>query len=114
MNRRCLKVSLPKMPERTFAPNMHILELGINLSHIRMKTLSVLNPFSSVSADVIGDCDLAGPLMFCMALGSFLLLVGRLFKYSFLLIFLCVVWQDTLWLHIWHWYMWMFSNLRDP
>jgi len=79
MNRRCLKVSLPKMPERTFAPNMHILELGINLSHIRMKTLSVLNPFSSVSADVIGDCDLAGPLMFCMALGSFLLLVGRLF-----------------------------------
>jgi len=50
-------------------------ELGINLSHIRMKTLSVLNPFSSVSADIIGDSDLAGPLMFCMALGSFLLLV---------------------------------------
>lgn len=41
-----------------------------------MKTLSVLNPFSSISADVIGDCDLAGPLMFCMALGSFLLLVS--------------------------------------
>jgi len=53
-------------------------ELGINLTHIRMKTLSVLNPFSSISADVVADCDLAGPLMFCMALGSFLLLSGKI------------------------------------
>ena len=41
-----------------------------------MKTLSVLNPFSTTPTEVIGDSDLAGPLMFCLALGSFLLLVS--------------------------------------
>jgi hypothetical protein len=53
-------------------------ELGINLDHIRVKTLAVLNPMSKLEADIIGDRDLAGPLMFCLLLGGFLLLTGKI------------------------------------
>lgn len=52
-------------------------ELGINLTHIRVKTLAVLNPMSKLEPEVIGDRDLAGPLMFCLLLGGFLLLTGK-------------------------------------
>jgi hypothetical protein len=50
-------------------------ELGINLTHIRVKTLAVLNPMSRLDAEIIGDRDLAGPIMFCLLLGAILLLV---------------------------------------
>jgi hypothetical protein len=50
-------------------------ELGINLTHIRVKTLAVLNPMSRLEPEIIGDRDLAGPIMFCLLLGAILLLV---------------------------------------
>lgn len=53
-------------------------ELGIDFGHIRTKTLMVLNPFSKNHDDIIGDSDLAGPLVFCLLLGSFLLLAGKI------------------------------------
>ncbi|ELR22531.1 Yip1 domain family, member 5, putative [Acanthamoeba castellanii str. Neff] len=52
-------------------------ELGINLTHIRVKTLAVLNPMSRLDAEIIGDRDLAGPIMFCLLLGAILLLSGK-------------------------------------
>ena len=59
-------------------------ELGINVDHIVQKTLSVLNPFRSTRSDVAGDADLAGPLVFCLAFGSLLLLVGKVhFNYIY-------------------------------
>ena len=59
-------------------------ELGINVEHIAQKTLSVLNPFRATRPDVAGDSDLAGPLVFCLAFGSLLLLVGKVhFNYIY-------------------------------
>ncbi|VDM49341.1 unnamed protein product [Toxocara canis] len=52
-------------------------ELGIDFSHIKEKTVAVLNPFGSVAADVIADQDLAGPLVFCLLFGGALLLHGK-------------------------------------
>uniref|UniRef100_A0AC35U2X0 Protein YIPF n=1 Tax=Rhabditophanes sp. KR3021 TaxID=114890 RepID=A0AC35U2X0_9BILA len=53
-------------------------ELGINFDHIKQKTISVLNPRGSATADVINDQDLAGPLVFCLLFGFSLLLHGKL------------------------------------
>lgn len=50
-------------------------ELGINLTHIWKKTLSVLNPFRKIDEESLKDNDLAGPLFFALLLGMFLLLV---------------------------------------
>ena len=48
------------------------------------KTLAVLNPFRATRIDVAGDADLAGPLVFCLAFGSLLLLSGKLhFNYIY-------------------------------
>lgn len=59
-------------------------ELGINTEHIMQKTLAVLNPFRSTRSDVAGDADLAGPLVFCLAFGSLLLLTGKVhFNYIY-------------------------------
>lgn len=52
-------------------------ELGINPNHIMQKTLSVLNPFRTTEQTILQDTDLAGPLVFCLTLGSFLLLVRK-------------------------------------
>ncbi|PWN52716.1 Yip1-domain-containing protein [Violaceomyces palustris] len=58
-------------------------ELGINLSHILDKSLTVLNPIHSYSpahhkdAHMMDDADLAGPLLFCFAFGMMLLLAGK-------------------------------------
>ncbi|KDN53197.1 Yip1-domain-containing protein [Tilletiaria anomala UBC 951] len=58
-------------------------ELGINLTHVRSKALTVLNPFHNYSAThqrdvhMMDDADLAGPLMFCFAFGMLLLLAGK-------------------------------------
>jgi hypothetical protein len=57
-------------------------EIGINFQHIKDKSLTVLNPFHSFSAShqrdthLMDDADLAGPLLFCFALGVTLLLVS--------------------------------------
>ena len=59
-------------------------ELGINPDHIIQKTLTVLNPMRSTRSEVAGDADLAGPLVFCLAFGSMLLLTGKIhFNYIY-------------------------------
>ena len=52
------------------------LELGINFQHIKQKTLTVLNPFSTIDQHIMDDSDLAGPILFFVMFGTFLLLVG--------------------------------------
>lgn len=60
-----------------------LAELGINLTHIVDKSLTVLNPLHSYSsnhardAHMMDDTDLAGPLLFCFAFGMLLLLAGK-------------------------------------
>lgn len=53
-------------------------ELGINFSHIKGKTLTVLNPFNkNISPDIMKDSDLAGPILFVLLFGILLLLAGK-------------------------------------
>ncbi len=53
-------------------------ELGINFSEIWSRTLAVSFPFSSnLPSMEENDTDLAGPLCFCLLLGSCLLLVSQ-------------------------------------
>lgn len=53
-------------------------ELGINFSHIKGKTLAVLNPFNrSIASDIMADSDLAGPILFVLLFGTLLLLAGK-------------------------------------
>ena len=52
-------------------------ELGINFDHIKQKVISTLNPRRSID-NIIDDADLAGPLIFCVALGVLLVLRGKL------------------------------------
>lgn len=53
-------------------------ELGINFSEIWSRTLAVSFPFSSnLPSMEENDTDLAGPLCFCLLLGSCLLLTGK-------------------------------------
>lgn len=62
-------------------------ELGIYPEHILQKTLSVLNPFRpshKLRQEAAADADLAGPLVFCFAFGSLLLLTGKVhFNYIY-------------------------------
>lgn len=53
-------------------------ELGIDPDAILQKTLNVLNPRRTTDPAMLQDTDLAGPLVFCLAFGSFLLLAGKL------------------------------------
>lgn len=53
-------------------------ELGINFEHIFQKTKCVLNPFSKPHESITHDEDLAGPLVFCIAYGFSMLLVGKI------------------------------------
>ncbi|KAI8631159.1 hypothetical protein F5Y19DRAFT_23088 [Xylariaceae sp. FL1651] len=52
-------------------------ELGVNFSHIQMKTLAVLNPFARIDQHIMDDSDLAGPILFFLLFGTFLLLSGK-------------------------------------
>ncbi|XP_044254290.1 protein YIPF5 [Tribolium madens] len=59
-------------------------ELGINPEFIVQKTLTVLNPFHTPEVAALQDTDLAGPLVFCLAFGGFLLLSGKVhFSYIY-------------------------------
>lgn len=53
-------------------------ELGFNFDHIWQKTLSVLNPLKETDSHIMDDTDLAGPLLFCLAFGGFLMLHGKI------------------------------------
>eukprot|EP01130_Rhizamoeba_saxonica_P000471 TRINITY_DN10436_c0_g1_i1.p1 TRINITY_DN10436_c0_g1~~TRINITY_DN10436_c0_g1_i1.p1 ORF type:complete len:198 (-),score=20.15 TRINITY_DN10436_c0_g1_i1:24-617(-) len=53
-------------------------EIGVNFTHIRQKTLAVLNPFSTtIDEELLFDSDLAGPFFFCVMLGGSLLMTGK-------------------------------------
>jgi protein YIPF5/7 len=54
-------------------------ELGIDFRHVQAKTLAVLNPFSRVDSleNIMQDSDLAGPLLFVLLFGMFLLASGK-------------------------------------
>jgi len=52
-------------------------ELGINFSHIRAKSLAVLNPLKRVDEHIMDDADLAGPILFYFCFGTFLLFSGK-------------------------------------
>jgi len=52
-------------------------ELGIRFDHIWTKTQAVININKSISMTILDDADLAGPMFFCLLLGSFLLLSGK-------------------------------------
>jgi protein YIPF5/7 len=43
--------------------------------------MTVLNPFGRVDEHIMDDADLAGPLLFILCFGMFLLLVCLLFSY---------------------------------
>lgn len=61
-----------------YADELPLLEeLGINFNQISQKTLAVVNPLRSTNANILHDSDLAGPLVFCLAFGCFLLLSGK-------------------------------------
>lgn len=53
-------------------------EIGINFQHIKLKTLAVLNPRGGfIGPELREDADMAGPLLFCLIFGTFLLLAGK-------------------------------------
>ncbi|EOO03282.1 putative golgi membrane protein [Phaeoacremonium minimum UCRPA7] len=52
-------------------------ELGVNFSHIQAKTLAVLNPFQRIDQHLMDDSDMAGPLLFFLLFGTFLLFSGK-------------------------------------
>ncbi|XP_038625218.1 protein YIPF7 [Tachyglossus aculeatus] len=52
-------------------------ELGINFHHVWQKTLTVLNPLRPADPGIMAETDLAGPALFCLALGATLLLAGK-------------------------------------
>ncbi|XP_075705714.1 protein YIPF7 [Rhinoderma darwinii] len=63
----------------SFADEPPLLEeLGINFDHIWQKTLTVLNPWKPADGSIMNETDLTGPTMFCFALGSALLLAGKI------------------------------------
>lgn len=75
----------PTAGEDPFADEPPLLEeLGINFEHILQKTVAVLNPLKRTDASILQDADLAGPLVFGLAFGAFLLLTGKVhFSYIY-------------------------------
>ncbi|XP_045428929.1 protein YIPF7 isoform X2 [Pipistrellus kuhlii] len=68
------RVVMTPMPMEIF---MDPEKLGINFDHIWQKTLTVLNPLKPADGSIMNETDLAGPLLFCVALGAMLLLAGK-------------------------------------
>jgi len=53
-------------------------ELGVRPDQIIVKLKCVLNPTKRVDKHVLDDADLAGPIIFCLCLGTTLLFTGHL------------------------------------
>ncbi|KAM4049091.1 protein YIPF7 [Anomaloglossus baeobatrachus] len=75
----------PSYPSYNFQTHDHfdnepplLEELGINFDHIWQKTLTVLNPWKPADGSIMNETDLTGPTLFCFALGSTLLLAGKI------------------------------------
>jgi len=58
-------------------------ELGINFDHIRIKTLTVLNPLKKIDSHFMDDTDLGGPIFFALLLG-FSLLMSRKVQFGYI------------------------------
>ncbi|KAJ5047650.1 uncharacterized protein L3040_003471 [Drepanopeziza brunnea f. sp. 'multigermtubi'] len=54
-----------------------LVELGVNFGHIQGKTLAVLNPLAHIDQHIMDDSDLAGPILFFLLFGTFLLFSGK-------------------------------------
>jgi len=53
-------------------------ELGVDFPKIQSKTLAVLNPFRPIDGHIMDDSDLAGPILFFLLFGTFLLFSGQI------------------------------------
>lgn len=82
---------------------MNRIELGINFSHIRAKSLTVLNPLQRIDEHIMDDADLAGPLLFFVCFGTCLLFVS-LTHFDISLDMpndgVTTVWQTAIWIHL--------------
>ena len=63
------------MPRSVLLTSRAVADLGIDFAKIYQRTSVVLNPTSKVDNTVMADADLAGPFVFALALGVFLLMV---------------------------------------
>jgi hypothetical protein len=63
-------------PKATFVLYHEVRLPPLHLAFLSLQTLSVLNPFRATDKNIFEDTDLAGPLVFCLAFGGFLLLVS--------------------------------------
>ncbi|KAM9708843.1 protein YIPF7-like isoform 3-T4 [Menidia menidia] len=52
-------------------------ELGVDFDHVWQKTLTVLNPLRPADAAIMNEADMAGPLLFCVALALTLMMAGK-------------------------------------
>lgn len=59
-------------------------ELGVRFDHIYEKTQSVMLPYKKLSEHLLDDADLAGPLMFCLALGVFMFVSGKFQAFGYI------------------------------
>lgn len=62
----------------------------------------MLNPLTNVDQHMMDDSDVAGPILFCLLFGAFLLLVhSSLYSTSLFSNIFSLVWQSTFRLHLW-------------
>ncbi|XP_041828269.1 protein YIPF5-like [Melanotaenia boesemani] len=54
-----------------------LVELGVDFDHMWQKTLTVLNPFKPADGSIMNEADMAGPILFCIALGVTLMMAGK-------------------------------------
>lgn len=52
-------------------------ELGVNFANIKDRVFAVLNPRQTMDSNLLDEHDLTGPLIFCLALGSLMLMSGK-------------------------------------
>lgn len=92
---------------------MYATELGINFSHIRAKSMTVLNPLRRVDDRIMDDADLAGPLLFFFCFGVLLLLVSLLLWHIIDASHLAsIVREASVWIHIWLWIAWLHLDIH--
>jgi len=103
------------LPLSTVVFSLCSSELGINFSHIRSKSLAVLNPFERIDAQIMDDADLAGPLIFFLCFATFLLFVRVFDPLSCVSSNVCrLVWKTPVQLHLWRCSLGFRVDLRPP
>lgn len=91
--------------------------MGFNFSHIQAKSLTVLNPLQRIDEHIMDDADLAGPLLFWLCFGTFLLFVSLSLSLQVPLNFYILslsVWESAFWLHIRCWPSRVYLYLYTP